>query len=169
MVRPSLDRRSGVDQLAHGLESGRAVSDAGREPPQLQPSLIRPCSRRSSTTSAGGRSASSSRTPSTRSVRSVVIAPDALSRLPDTPDPLTHAEAAWRAGIRWAVPGSNQRPPGCKPGALPTELTALLEAYSAADGRYSRRRCAVLLTTPISGCRSRPVAFVVHEQRSIAT
>src|SRR6476619_7143034 len=26
---------------------------------------------------------------------------------------------------RWAVPGSNQRPPACKAGALPTELTAL--------------------------------------------
>jgi hypothetical protein len=25
----------------------------------------------------------------------------------------------------WAVPGSNQRPPACKAGALPTELTAL--------------------------------------------
>ena len=25
---------------------------------------------------------------------------------------------------RWAVPGSNQRPPACKAGALPTELTA---------------------------------------------
>src|SRR5919197_5083076 len=24
----------------------------------------------------------------------------------------------------WAVPGSNQRPPACKAGALPTELTA---------------------------------------------
>ena len=28
-------------------------------------------------------------------------------------------EAAW-----WAVTGSNCRPPGCKPGALPAELTA---------------------------------------------
>jgi hypothetical protein len=25
----------------------------------------------------------------------------------------------------WAVPGSNQRPPACKAGALPAELTAL--------------------------------------------
>ena len=27
--------------------------------------------------------------------------------------------------LGWAVTGSNRRPPGCKPGALPTELTAL--------------------------------------------
>jgi hypothetical protein len=27
--------------------------------------------------------------------------------------------------VKWAVPGSNQRPPACKVGALPTELTAL--------------------------------------------
>ena len=31
------------------------------------------------------------------------------------------------------MPGSNQRPPGCKPGALPTELTALFEGYSPAE------------------------------------
>ena len=32
---------------------------------------------------------------------------------------------AWTAGFRWwAVLGSNQRPPACKAGALPAELTA---------------------------------------------
>ncbi len=29
-----------------------------------------------------------------------------------------------KAFPRWAVPGSNQRPPACKAGALPAELTA---------------------------------------------
>src|ERR671934_54267 len=33
--------------------------------------------------------------------------------------------AAPSHGAEWAVPGSNQRPPACKAGALPTELTAL--------------------------------------------
>ena len=60
-----------------------------------------------------------------------------------------------RSGLRsnkWAVPGSNQRPPGCKPGALPTELTALtdqgatlLAACSVIDGcgeRASAERAA---------------------------
>ena len=33
-------------------------------------------------------------------------------------------------GRKWAVPGSNQRPPACKAGALPTELTARAGAPS---------------------------------------
>ena len=70
VVRRSLDRLSGVDQLSHGLESGRAVSDAGHKPPQLQSSLINPRSFRSSSTiSAGGWSASPSRTRTTWSLR----------------------------------------------------------------------------------------------------
>jgi hypothetical protein len=43
--------------------------------------------------------------------------------------------------MRWAVPGSNQRPPACKAGALPTELTArtrIVEPFSAA-GAPSRK------------------------------
>ena len=28
--------------------------------------------------------------------------------------------------VKWAMTGSNRRPPGCKPGALPTELIALV-------------------------------------------
>jgi hypothetical protein len=43
-----------------------------------------------------------------------------------TPDNKEARKPAWlRASSRWAVPGSNQRPPACKAGALPTELTAL--------------------------------------------
>ena len=38
--------------------------------------------------------------------------------------PLRRKPALCGGCSRWAVPGSNQRPPGCKPGALPTELTA---------------------------------------------
>src|ERR1700694_342994 len=51
--------------------------------------------------------------------------------------------AANRAAARqwWAVMVSNQRPPGCKPGALPTELTALCrEAQSTQQtGRSAPR------------------------------
>jgi hypothetical protein len=39
----------------------------------------------------------------------------------------------------WAVPGSNQRPPACKAGALPTELTALPSEHSLLC-RLGRRR-----------------------------
>ena len=54
-----------------------------------------------------------------------------------------------------AGPG-NQRPPGCKPGALPTELTALFEAYSPRETAIPRR-CdhPQARPTPISQCRSR--------------
>jgi hypothetical protein len=45
------------------------------------------------------------------------------------PDARSHRESRWLPSAKWAVPGSNQRPPGCKPGALPTELTALEQAY----------------------------------------
>src|SRR5215204_6418097 len=31
---------------------------------------------------------------------------------------------SYRANVEWAVLGSNQRPPACKAGALPAELTA---------------------------------------------
>jgi Phage integrase family len=44
----------------------------------------------------------------------LVTAPEGAGRKP-------HSE---RASGEWAVPGSNQRPPACKAGALPTELTA---------------------------------------------
>src|SRR5204863_1294427 len=42
--------------------------------------------------------------------------------------------AAKRPDFRrqWAVPGSNQRPPACKAGALPAELTALRPQLSGA-------------------------------------
>src|SRR5919201_94986 len=33
-------------------------------------------------------------------------------------------ERTCATGVTWAVPGSNQRPPACKAGALPAELTA---------------------------------------------
>src|SRR5256885_5244391 len=38
----------------------------------------------------------------------------------------------------WAVPGSNQRPPACKAGALPTELTALGPSLPAQPCRFER-------------------------------
>src|SRR5215211_2121488 len=51
------------------------------------------------------------------------------------------APLARRAG--WAVLGSNQRPPACKAGALPTELTALLDRVCPqrdSNPRYSLER-----------------------------
>ena len=54
---------------------------------------------------------------------------------------LTHGAgrvSAWPAGSGWAVPGSNQRPPACKAGALPTELTA--RRRSVRDALVALRR-----------------------------
>src|SRR4051794_4702238 len=43
------------------------------------------------------------------------------ARIPGGPT----ANLGMQAGVQlWAVPGSNQRPPACKAGALPPELTA---------------------------------------------
>jgi hypothetical protein len=39
----------------------------------------------------------------------------------------------------WALPGSNRRPAGCKPAALPTELNALVSRRET-DARVSPRR-----------------------------
>jgi hypothetical protein len=50
--------------------------------------------------------------------------PQRCPRPPTSPSWKTK-EARLRAFPEWAVPGSNQRPPACKAGALPTELTAL--------------------------------------------
>ena len=43
---------------------------------------------------------------------------------------------------KWRIPGSNRRPPGCKPGALPAELIPRIESSSVlvrAKGRMVRR------------------------------
>ena len=43
----------------------------------------------------------------------------------DDSDPLFRTqrpEGSDRSSAWWRIPGSNRRPPGCKPGALPTEL-----------------------------------------------
>ena len=45
--------------------------------------------------------------------------------------------AAKRREGRWAVPGSNQRPPACKAGALPTELTAQRPTWRASPKPYT--------------------------------
>ena len=42
--------------------------------------------------------------------------------------------------MRWSVPGSNRRPPACKAGALPTELTPRVASVEARVGRLLRGR-----------------------------
>src|SRR5919108_484887 len=60
----------------------------------------------------------------------------------------------------WAVPGSNQRPPACKAGALPTELTApgrpVYELHCAAlwEKRPRRRSTASPDSAQARGGRS---------------
>jgi hypothetical protein len=72
------------------------------------------------------------------------------------PPRLATERACLQALSRWAVPGSNQRPPACKAGALPTELTA-----REPQGISPRRRVprAFTATTPCawssSGARAR--------------
>jgi len=44
--------------------------------------------------------------------------------IPGTPDPPSHAGVRTAPGLKWAVQDSNLRPPACKAGALPAELTA---------------------------------------------
>ena len=39
----------------------------------------------------------------------------------------------------WTRPGSNRRPPGCKPGALPAELRAQLQTPKHARQRLHER------------------------------
>ena len=46
---------------------------------------------------------------------------------------------AHRGDDEWAVTGSNRRPPGCKPGALPAELTAPAIVDRGLDYRSRRR------------------------------
>src|SRR5262249_34665182 len=57
------------------------------------------------------------------------------------PTPYTRPPARQSGKREWAVPGSNQRPPRCKRGALPTELTALGQGIIACAGpeRWERR------------------------------
>ncbi len=50
----------------------------------------------------------------------------------------------WRTGKWWAVRGSNPRPSGCKPDALPTELTA--------PARPPRKRASGPLYFPLPHC-----------------
>src|SRR3954470_12431933 len=64
------------------------------------------------------------------------------ARIPGGPT----ANLGMQAGVQiWAVPGSNQRPPACKAGALPTELTApgaldYCACVIDGTGRRNRRR-----------------------------
>jgi hypothetical protein len=56
---------------------------------------------------------------------------------------LTHgfqAVPAWQKGQRWAVQDSNLRPPACKAGALPAELTARRPRMVAPARGYPRSR-----------------------------
>src|SRR5688572_11573464 len=48
-------------------------------------------------------------------------------------------------GCEWSVQGSNLRPPGCKPGALPAELTPLDSIYPLGKTapKYSRQRVSL--------------------------
>ena len=48
----------------------------------------------------------------------------ARSDAPRTADPRFQTVSAWTQGSGWAVQDSNLRPPACKAGALPAELTA---------------------------------------------
>ena len=60
-------------------------------------------------------------------------------------------EGATRAPInKWRWPGSNRRPPGCKPGALPAELHPPL---MVGLGRLE------LPTSPLSGVRSNHLSY----------
>src|SRR5436190_153157 len=59
---------------------------------------------------------------------------------------------ALRAFFLWAVQGSNLRPPACKAGALPTELTARVCPQRDSNPRYSLER-AVTLTASRWGPR----------------
>ena len=53
------------------------------------------------------------------------------------------------AGSWWSQPGSNRRPPGCKPGALPAELWPLVHGPKSPAGK--RRGSCPLRTTSLVG------------------
>jgi hypothetical protein len=53
-------------------------------------------------------------------------------------DPSIHAELAWILGSQWAVQDSNLRPPACKAGALPAELTARAATDGSSGHGYPR-------------------------------
>ena len=80
---------------------------------------------RTSTTpshSATPRSATGSASPSHRSASAASRL--TKRRIPDSPLALwTTKGPRLRPFLLWSVPGSNRRPPACKAGALPTELT----------------------------------------------
>ena len=58
---------------------------------------------------------------------------------------------------RWAVPGSNQRPPACKAGALPTELTAPPSSVARGSMRVLSPGCEPLTRSLRGPCRSFPM------------
>lgn len=62
----------------------------------------------------------------------------------------------WRALIvsKWAMTGSNRRPPECKPGALPAELIALNACITArqATGTEIRPRAHALFRLSSTAC-----------------
>jgi hypothetical protein len=65
--------------------------------------------------------------PSTSRAGSPCDAPEMLTKTLTTPASVVSREnekPCYQGFSLWAVPGSNQRPPACKAGALPTELTA---------------------------------------------
>ena len=75
------------------------------------------------------------------SVRGLLDLPFGLLLLDHGPpqrDPKPQIETGARR--RWAVTGSNRRPPACKAGALPTELTAP-GAVTVPPGRIIPTRC----------------------------
>ena len=62
----------------------------------------------------------------------------ARSKVPRTADPRFQTVSAWAKGSRWAVQDSNLRPPACKAGALPAELTARAAMDGSSDRGYPR-------------------------------
>jgi hypothetical protein len=82
---------------------------------------------------------------------------------------------AGRGGEKWAVPVSNQRPPACKAGALPAELTARSESVSHPDGtprslwsRALRSQAALAISAAITPLDQRLCLFGFRADYSIA-
>src|SRR5579862_1954855 len=90
----------GVEQLLDVAPLRVAELEAGEQPPRLGDVVV--LDRRLEVLAGGNR----------------------LAQLP--PQPAEKADLGRFHGpsLAWAVTGSNRRPPGCKPGALPAELTA---------------------------------------------
>jgi hypothetical protein len=54
--------------------------------------------------------------------------------------------------LRWAVTGSNRRPPACKAGALPAELTARMALKIRTKGTRSARSCKSSVNRAQASC-----------------